>query len=545
MITSGLNPNMRVQGGINDKVATPTIAGDIPGKPIYADLSLAKADGFKANEVLITDHKLVLGALSRFDSSDLDASKRMRFKVKPSHSMWIRSDEDLAYYADVVRGILNSNHGLPEGEIEDFEKYGYQIDHKPHWHVPAKGYITEGIGMEAAANHAADLAIAVLDKMGVAEYREMLPYKPYPHATNGGAPHYGKGELSFLTDLSIAALGYKRNKIGAGYLEWGHSWWNNNLPPHAITTLRSKLTRKAVPILSRRGNNVMKVGESHRITDTRLAYMGARYVNMVASRAGSNLNYALYHFPSFSHSTPDKTAKFLDEFSSSTPFSLDYSGYDISMSAVLQKALYRVYARYCTPGELEMLWEQLQCSVMTGPVKGLHSVGFMADKLGQLSSGTRTTSADGCVLNMMASLYAMQKATGMSDADTVNGFINMRFGFLWWGDDTVVLPPTDVKFSKDDYLDALGDLNLVATTLDEVVFLKKRFFKDEMGKYQWHPIVSRSYQNSLCGEFARGITDHNDAMHVREVKIMTLLRLYARLQVLKDHRRGRLWNRSW
>jgi hypothetical protein len=516
---------MRVQGHKSDIEHAPEEFGAREGKPIYDDLGLALSDGFKASDVIVTDNPLVIRACKGYDQNDAEALRRTRFSLNPSHSMWITDETSLKFYTQLAKDA-SQDSSLPAGELEDFEKIGYQISHKPHWHVPSSDFIVTNEDTQAACAHAVDLALQLFKAIGATDYRDMQPYKPYPNSTNGGAPHYRSGELSFLMDLTVAAVAKQERWEGADYLSKGQSLYKNDLPAHSKATLRAKLTRKSVPILSRRGNSTFKIGESFKITDTRLAYMGQRFVNMGMSRLGANANFFLYQLYSFVHSSPDKTVRIVEHFGTDGAFSLDYSGYDTTMSSTFQQELKRLYKMFGSDAELETWWHQLQSDVLTGPIMGARSIGCLLKKTGQLSSGTRTTSTDGCLLNLSASLYAMQKATGYSDSALIQKFVTMKWGALFWGDDTVIFP--EAGFDRSVYLDALGDLGLKATTLDELVFLKKRFFKRPDGTIDWHPIVSRSLQNSICGEYSRGYPRKATAEDRREVKIMTLLRLYAR-----------------
>lgn len=489
MFTSGLNPHLRVQGERPDVEHEPTPFGARIGKPIYDSEELLRADGYRKQDAILVSNPLLISTLKKYDQNDESARRRARFSVNPGHSMWITDDASLRYYTDVAREALN-NTDLPDGELEDFEKIGYQISHKPHWHIPSSDFIVPGDEYAAVAKHAVDLAVLLFKELGAKDYREMQPYKPYPNSTNGGAPHYRSGEFSFLMDLSLAGLLKADGYNDGTMLTEGMARYKNPLPPHSKATLRAKLTRKAVPILSRRGNEVYKIGESYKITDTRLAYMGQRYVNMTMARMGSNANYFLYKMYSFVHSTPDKTCKVVDHFGIDGAFSLDYSGYDTTMHRTFQNEIKRLYSMFATEGELDIWWHQLQSSVLTGPVMGKNSIGCLLDKEGQLSSGTRTTSADGCFINIAATLYSMQKGTGMSDLETVRSFLGMKWGALIWGDDTVIFPPSG--FNRAKYLEGIEELGLKATIIDEIVFLKKRFFLDSDGKAEWYPIVFRS-----------------------------------------------------
>jgi hypothetical protein len=260
---------------------------------------------------------------------------------------------------------------------------------------------------------------------------------------------------------------------------------------------------------------------------------------MEMARAGANLSWALYHSPSTTHGVPEKFCKICDAMDGHPSFSIDYAGYDKTMSAAFQDELKRAYSRYLRPDEVERWWKQLQSPVLTGPVIGANSIGYLCDKMGQLSSGTRTTSADGCFLNVGNVINAMAVTMGWTKLDCVRRYKSMNWYFALWGDDTVIWGPKDARFSKEKFVDNMSLTGLKATEDPEIVFLMKRFFKrKDTGKYDWHPVGSRILQNTWCGEFPKGWKDGDSPSDISEVKIMTLLRLYARTQGAE---KGPLW----
>jgi hypothetical protein len=260
---------------------------------------------------------------------------------------------------------------------------------------------------------------------------------------------------------------------------------------------------------------------------------------MEMARAGANLFYALYHSPSTTHGIPEKFCKICDAMDGHPSFSIDYSGYDTTMSATFQSELKRAYARYLRPDEVERWWKQLQSPVLTGPITGANSIGYLCDKMGQLSSGTRTTSADGCFLNVGNVINAMAKTMGWTKSECVTKYKAMKWYFALWGDDTVIWGPKDSKFTKDAFVENMSLTGLKATEDPEIVFLMKRFYKrSDNGMYDWHPVGARILQNTWCGEYVRGWKDSDTPEEISEVKIMTLLRLYARTQGAE---KGPLW----
>jgi len=417
-----------------------------------------------------------------------------------------------------------------EAESEHIEKAIIQDGFSPGWHVIEGGLVRRAVSPPldeglSAAKYYVEVSAA---RGGLSPHLSTS----YPRGTNHGWPTYNTSDDDLLLHVAMGTAVTSWDslrEIGdyvAGRLGLRES---QGLEPHSVTWSRTGPMRKDQQYLTWSEQGMRRTAWTRGYYPRRRHVFGLpAFVNVSFRHDAAMVKARLKATVAFGHSTRARTASIVQgaRLKGLRILSDDISGFDQSVDAIHQEALYRlVYSDWFEEKDILDVYARAAISMPAlAPPIGPGQAAILYLKDGMTPSGHGGTSIDGSMINLARYLMAAGKALKASPLAVADRMLSGSLLGLFWGDDTLVGVPRG--FNADAYIAESERLGYHCRLSEAPVFLMTCYGPD--GGY-WN-LASRSFAQSVWRE------------HPSVFESVSIFGLWVRLTLTKTHPLlSRLW----